>query len=100
MHDGLRPAAGSMTHYWFKPKRHGYGATPVTWQGWGLTLGAAALLVWLTFVFIAWPGQAHTGPQLSDVLTWAALEALGIAGLVLVTRAKTEGSWKWRWGDE
>ena len=24
-----------MTEYWFRPKRDGYGATPVTWQGWG-----------------------------------------------------------------
>ena len=24
----------SMAKYWFKPKRYGYGATPVTWQGW------------------------------------------------------------------
>jgi hypothetical protein len=33
-----------MTPYWFKPKRYGYGATPVTWQGWALTL-AATLVV-------------------------------------------------------
>jgi Fe-S cluster assembly ATP-binding protein len=29
-----------MTGYWFKPKRYGNGATPVTWQGWALTGGA------------------------------------------------------------
>ena len=26
-----------MTRYWFKPKRYGYGATPVTWEGWAFT---------------------------------------------------------------
>ena len=32
--------------YWFSPKRFGLGATPVTWQGWALTLGfCAALLI-------------------------------------------------------
>ena len=24
--------------YWFRPKRYGYGATPITWQGWLLTV--------------------------------------------------------------
>ena len=30
--------------YWFAPKRYGYGAKPVTWQGWAVTLGFAAAL--------------------------------------------------------
>jgi hypothetical protein len=32
-----------MAEYWFKPKRYGYGATPVTWQGWAVTRMALAL---------------------------------------------------------
>ena len=27
-----------MSRYWFKPKRYGYGATPITWEGWVFTL--------------------------------------------------------------
>jgi hypothetical protein len=27
-----------VTAYWFKQRRFGYGATPVTWQGWMLML--------------------------------------------------------------
>ena len=34
-----------MTEYWFRPKRYGYGATPVTWQGWALTFAAPGLIV-------------------------------------------------------
>ena len=26
--------ANGTNGYWFKPKSHGYGATPSTWQGW------------------------------------------------------------------
>ena len=34
-----------MTHYWFKPKRYGYGATPMTWQGWAVTIAAVIVVV-------------------------------------------------------
>ena len=34
-----------MAEYWFKPKRYGYGATPVTWQGWAVTLGTVLAMV-------------------------------------------------------
>ena len=87
-----------MARYWFKPKTYGYGATPVTWQGWVVTLGAAAVLVQLAFVFIAWPAQAHTGPGLAGLLVWAGLEAMVIVGLIAIGHAKTDGEWNWRWG--
>src|SRR3546814_11894801 len=31
--------------YWFAPKLFGYGATPVTWQGWLLSFGLMLLLI-------------------------------------------------------
>ena len=34
-----------MTDYWFRPKRYGYGATPVTWQGWAVTIATVAAMV-------------------------------------------------------
>jgi hypothetical protein len=39
-----------VTAYWFKQRQFGYGATPVTWQGWLLMLVFLAILagcVWL-----------------------------------------------------
>jgi hypothetical protein len=33
-----------MARYWFKPRRYGYGATPVTWEGWALWSAAAAIV--------------------------------------------------------
>lgn len=30
--------------YWFVPHMFGFGVTPVTWQGWLVTIGFAALL--------------------------------------------------------
>jgi len=28
-----------MSEYWFKPKSHGYGASPANWKGWAATVG-------------------------------------------------------------
>ena len=35
----VRLNAGVMivTTYWFRPRRYGYGATPMTWEGWAVT---------------------------------------------------------------
>jgi hypothetical protein len=81
-----------MTTYWFKPKQFGFGATPVTWQCWAVTLagvivvgGATALLTTLSA---------------ENPLFWAAVavDAIAIAALVIVGRSKTDGDWRWRWG--
>ena len=71
--------------YWFAPKLFGIGATPVTWQGWALTLGlSAALLLDIRFL----PGNA------SKIIVGLTL----IAAYVTVASRKTDGGWRWRWG--
>lgn len=72
--------------YWFVPKRFGLGATPVTWQGWAITLGSIALiLAILRFV-----------P--SDMLKLGLIVPL-LAGFVALAWIKTDGAWRFRWGD-
>jgi hypothetical protein len=83
-----------MTRYWFKPKRYGYGATPVTWEGWvftGFIVAIVAVSGWLLL------GGARA-PSLTMVGIWWAIVVLTIAASVAVTKSKTEGSWRWRWG--
>ena len=71
--------------YWFVPKRFGLGATPVTWQGWALTLGfCAALLIDIRRM----PGIAP------KVIVALAL----IAAFSTIAARKTDGGWHWRWG--
>jgi hypothetical protein len=33
-----------MARYWFRPRRYGYGATPVTWEGWALTVAVVSIV--------------------------------------------------------
>ena len=83
-----------MAGYWFKPKRYGYGVTPITWEGWtvSMTVGAAILgsiVVMNTMVergnVVAW-------------LIWAACVAGVTLWLIRLCRYRTEGEWRWRWG--
>ena len=83
-----------MSTYWFRPKRYGYGATPVTWQGWAL-VAAAVLAIAATVLLIRPHGE-------QDPWAWFAffgIEALILAALWVITRRKTDGEWRWRWGD-
>ena len=48
--------------YWFRPKSFGYGATPITWEGWAVTLGSmavtmAAVLVAISAEIRQWPDR-------------------------------------------
>jgi hypothetical protein len=82
-----------MTQYWFKPKRYGYGATPVTWEGWAVTLAAIVVVVAATLRL--------TTLSAVDLSFWliVAIDAVAIVTLLIVSRRKTEGEWRWRWGD-
>jgi hypothetical protein len=31
--------------YRFRPKTYGYGATPITWEGWAVTIGIVVAMV-------------------------------------------------------
>ena len=81
--------------YWFKPKQYGYGATPVTWEGWAFTIFVAALLVVAGWYLLG----GRSAPSIMALLIWAVFFAAVVAGSVVMAKSRTEGSWKWRWGD-
>ncbi|HML07703.1 MAG TPA: hypothetical protein VK430_06190 [Xanthobacteraceae bacterium] len=83
-----------MATYWFKPKRYGYGATPVTWQGWAVTLGSVVAIVVAALLLL------HNGDKGPGAwMAFFAIEAVVIAILWIISRRKTDGEWRWRWGD-
>jgi len=82
-----------MTTYWFRPKRYGYGATPTTWQGWTVTIAIVLAIVAVSLVL-----------QLTENL-WAvaavlAFDVVALGALAIISRRKTDGEWRWRWGGE
>ncbi len=82
-----------MAEYWFKPKRYGYGATPVTWQGWVFTVATALAMVAVSL------GLRLTAKSLWTLAALLVFDGLAIFVLVIVSRRKTDGEWHWRWGD-
>lgn len=83
--DEIRDAYRVREGYWFAPKLFGFGATPVTWQGWAISaLFAAALVADLRWL---------------PTSTARLIVALALAvGFTAIAVARTDGGWHWRWG--
>jgi len=73
---------------WFAPKRYGYGATPITWQGWAITIGFVGIFSALALVLGRHPIQ----------LIAALVPVLAI--FIVICAKTTRGGWRWRWGEE
>lgn len=73
--------------YWFAQKRFGYGAVPVTWQGWLTTL---AYLVMIAAIALEVPG---------DFLKAGLMLPLSAVYIYFIW-TKTDGGFAWRWGRE
>jgi len=78
---------------WFAPKRFGYGAgMPIAWQGWVVMIGFIAAIIALLVV-----SRMLVEPLASRVTICGS--TVLIALLIAIARAKTDGGWRWRWGD-
>lgn len=81
-----------MNRYWFKPKRYGFGATPATWEGWAATaLVILGLLIEMQIIPARAPGDGKLLAVLAQLAT--------VAAFVLLCWRKTDGAWRWRWGE-
>jgi hypothetical protein len=87
-----------MAPVWFKPKRYGYGATPIAWQGWALVLAFAAAVFGLVWGLIGFD-QANQ-PGGSTYLLFFVCVAILIAALWIISKRTTDGEWRWRWGQD
>jgi len=84
-----------MARYWFKPHEYGYGATPVSWEGWALT-AATVVIVGIMTVALVSSGRNDVAAVVPYLVVVFGL----IAALAFVARRKTDGTWRWRWGRE
>ena len=85
-----------MARYWFRPKSYGFGATPITWEGWAISLAVAAVVAGSAVMMTVFVDRAG----LVAWLIWVAFVAGITFWLVRVSRRRTEGEWRWRWGED
>jgi len=85
---------------WFKPKSHGYGASPAGWKGWAATIAFLVLDLALTWVLIFAPLLDTGTVSVARIVIWVAATVALTIGFVLVARVKTDGEWRWRWGTD
>jgi hypothetical protein len=83
-----------MTRYWFKPKRYGFGATPVTWQGWALTLGYLVAILVCAAILVS--TKQSVGGSLAALVIFVVATAVTFR----VSWLKTDGDWRWQWGGD
>ena len=96
--DWMVGTSPTMTTYWFKPKRYGYGATPANWKGWVATAAFVAVLAVGSLLGFGWQPNGGTPPSTWQIAAWLLAVAILTGGFVRLARAKTDGQWGWRWG--
>ena len=82
--------------FWFRPKTFGYGATPVTWQGWAVVAAYVAIVATVTILMVV-RGEQGLVAWAAGVLVMAI--AIATSAVILVSWSKTDGAWQWRWGN-
>jgi hypothetical protein len=78
--------------FWFKPKTFGYGATPVSWEGW--TVMAVYCAVIIGCIVAMYLRKESFSTYLSSM---AAIMVATIV-MIVVSVQKTDGAWGWNAG--
>jgi len=78
--------------YWFKNKVYGWGWTPVTWQGWAVTLVAIALIIANAIRL-----GKYNVPESEFAIYIVSHTAIIIIILIAICYVKGEKP-KWQWG--
>lgn len=89
-----------MRDYWFKPKSHGYGAAPANWKGWVATAAFVAAVYAILWPWVLAPTFSDELPTTGGIVGSIALVVIATAGFIWLTKIKTDGEWKWRWGEK
>jgi hypothetical protein len=80
-----------MKTLWFKRKSYGWGWTPATWQGWGITIVYAAIVITLGIIM-----DPNKYPEYGNVF----LVIIAILTILFIYVAyKTGEKPRWQWGN-
>jgi hypothetical protein len=78
--------------YWFRPRPYGWGARPITWEGW---LFVVALFVFLIGCYIHVRNTPHSP---AAYLGWLAFIVVIAFAAIAFAKKKTNAPWRFRWG--
>ncbi len=84
--------------YWFRPKMYGYGAQPLNWKGWMAVLVYVAVVMSFTVPLTFLPTLSEPERAGGDVAIWLVLMVVVTLTFVGLCWVKTDGQWRWRWG--
>ena len=80
--------------YWFRPKKYGWGFTPISWEGFVMTL----VFVFLLFSIVYIDNLSSPDMTLRDALRFF-VDLIVVASLfTLIAQKKTKEPLLWRWG--
>jgi hypothetical protein len=83
--------------FWFKPRPTGYGARPSSWEGWAFTGAYVFAVAVAAIVLLSSRGEARSvGAWAVFIIFTLCLTAI----FALFCKAKTEGDWRWRSGQD
>lgn len=86
-----------MTTFWFKPKTMGYGAYPVSWQGWALIAAFVVGDLALAYATLGPAMFAGVPPGTTSLMLFLSGTVALTTAFLFVCRRKTDGTWRWRW---
>lgn len=89
-----------MSAYWFRPKTHGYGASPANWKGWAATVGFIVAVNAILWPWVLSPAINNETPTIAGVVASVALIVIATLGFIWLCKIKTDGEWEWRWGNK
>jgi hypothetical protein len=85
-----------MTEYW--SKKFGYGATPINWKGWLSSFALICAVLAVTRLMVV-PAAGGPIPPVWEIVAGVAIILGLIVGFSWFAKGKTDGEWRWRWGE-
>ena len=73
--------------YWFKPHKYGIGAMPSSWEGCLVTLIFIIVVIYTVINFA------------NDLFKLIIILLISSIILIFISKKKTDGEWKCRWGN-
>jgi hypothetical protein len=84
--------AGQDERHWFRPRRYGWGARPIIWEGWLFVIVLLVILIG-GCIYVR-----NNYDSLTAYSLWLAVMFIAVFAAISFAKRKTNGPWRFRWG--